>query len=67
MEKGTEAVDVRLRRSAEALDTIIRPAPGRRSLEGMRTNRKVTGMKVYHSPRRLKTMVTRGAVEEFGA
>lgn len=49
------------------LDTIIRPAPGRRGLEGMRTNRKVTGMKVYHSPRRLKTMVTRGAIEEFGA
>jgi len=48
-------------------DTIIRPAPGRRGLEGMQRNCKVTGKKAYHSPCRLKTMLTRGAIEEFGA
>jgi len=36
----------------------IDPAPGRLGLEGMQTNRKVTGMKAYHSPCRSKTMLT---------
>jgi hypothetical protein len=39
----------------------------RQPVEGMRTNCKVTGMKAYHSPRRLKTMLPRAATVEFGA
>jgi hypothetical protein len=46
-------------RTFHGLTDAIDPAPGRRGLQGMQTNCKVTGMKAYHSPCRSKTMLTR--------